>query len=607
MTKLQLVLPLSLAALLAACPPSKTGPTACTGTSVTCNGSCVELTSDPKNCGSCGSQCPAGQSCAASACACPGGQAACGALCSDTQTDALNCGACGKACLSGELCQGSQCVCETGRTACAGRCVDLTSDVGNCGACGTTCGSGQVCSASSCTSYCAGADGGAPDGGGIVDCGGSCVDTNTDPTNCGGCGQGCLPGSLCSGGACACGSGETSCGDAGCFNLTQDQQNCGACGTVCASYQVCQASACAGPDLYVSCSDYLFTTTTSNSIVGLNSVSGAIQLPAQPVSGPAPDGGAVVAAEIGWTLFTDPQTLWVLDIANSQIDVLDVSKWPATVKGSVGVGSAPSQLLLCGGVVVVTNSYENTVQGIDPTSMKTVAEVALSASESPTLMACDGAHTVYLTDWEGGDVKSIDVSQTTWSVAHTLVVPVADTVPLADGGEDFPGPNGIVYATTDAGGEVLVSVENLNYWDQETTPNGPSTVLVIDPQLQGVQGTIDPGNGCEDGQFLTLAPSGSLLVETCTGSYFASTGTGVVAPISLPAGTVGPLVTLPLANPGATTFLKNGLVAVGDEASGTVAIWNPADGGVTTVLACPALPDGGQVPTEVIGSAAGAP
>jgi hypothetical protein len=70
---------------------------------------------------------------------------------------------------------------------------------------------------------------------------------------------------------------------------------------------------------------------------------------------------------------------------------------------------------------------------------------------------------------------------------------------------------------------------------------------------------------------------------------------------------VGPLVTVPLANPDATTYLKNGLVAVGDEASGAVAIWNPADGGVTMVLPCPALPDGGQVSTEVIGAVVGAP
>jgi hypothetical protein len=481
----------------------------------------------------------------------------------------------------------------------------LTSNVNNCGACGTVCGTGQVCSASSCASYCAGADGGAPDGGGILDCGGSCVDSLTDPTNCGGCGQGCIPGGLCSAGTCSCGQGETAC-DGGCFDLTQNQQNCGACGASCASYQVCGASTCAGPDLYVSCSDLDFTTSTSNSIVGIDSATGAVLLPAQQVIASPPDGGKPVQAQISWTLFTDPHTLWVLDTTNSQIDVLDVTNWPATVKASIAVGTAPNQLLLCDGLVIVTNSTDNTVQGIDSTKLTTVAEVDLGAGESPTYLACDGVHTVYVTDWEGGDVKSIDVSQMPWTVGQTLAVPAANTATLADGGLAAPTPNGIAFAVTDGGGEVLVSLENLDFAN-DYVPAGPSTVLVIDPKLEAVQTTISPGNACQNGQVLTLAPSGSPLLETCTGTFYSTATSGVLAPISLPGNTVGPLVTVPLANPDATTYLKNGLVAVGDEASGAVAIWNPADGGVTMVLPCPALPDGGQVSTEVIGAVVGAP
>ena len=200
------------------------------------------------------------------------------------------------------------------------------------------------------------------------------MNTDSDPTNCGGCGQGCAPGGLCAGGACTCGTGQTAC-DGGCFDLSSNQQNCGACGNSCASYQVCGANQCNGPDLYVSCSDYGFTTSNSNAIVGLDSLTGTVLLPAQPVLAPSPDGGPVVQAQISSTLFTDAHTLWVLDTTNDQIDVLDVTSWPAMVKGSVAVGASPQQLLLCGGLVIVSNSIGNTVQGIDPTSMATAAVV----------------------------------------------------------------------------------------------------------------------------------------------------------------------------------------------------------------------------------------
>jgi DNA-binding beta-propeller fold protein YncE len=289
------------------------------------------------------------------------------------------------------------------------------------------------------------------------------------------------------------------------------------------------------------------------------------------------------------------------------VDVLDVSVWPATVKGTVAVGSYPEQLILCGGLVIVTNSGDNTVQGINPTSMATVAEVNLGAGESPELMACDGVHTVYVTDWSGGDIKSIDVSQKSWAVGHTLAIPAADTASLPDGGLAAPSPFGMAFAATGGGSEVLVSLENLDLANGYA-PAGPATVLVIDSQLSGVQSTINPGAACQNGQFLSLSPSGATLIETCTGAFYTGSTTGTLAPIALPGGTVGPLASVPLGNPGPTTYLKNGLVAVGDQASGQLAIWNPADGGVLVLDPCTSpLPDGGNVTSEIVGAVVAAP
>ena len=137
---------------------------------------------------------------------CPDGQTACGGECVDVQTDTANCGACGVSC--GGACENGTCVdqpaCPDGQTDCGGFCTDTTSDLNNCGGCGTACPPNAICSDGTCFG------GGDPPPvdpapvactGNLVDCGGVCVDFQTDPFNCGGCGNFCITG--CSGGACA--------------------------------------------------------------------------------------------------------------------------------------------------------------------------------------------------------------------------------------------------------------------------------------------------------------------------------------------------------------------------------------------------------------------
>jgi hypothetical protein len=339
-------------------------------------------------------------------------------------------------------------------------------------------------------------------------------------------------------------------------------------------------------------------------VIGVDSASGQILVPAQPIAAPPPDGGAPLVAQIASLIYTDASTLWALDTTNSQVDVLDVSTWPPTVKASVAVGSAPNQLLLCGGVVVVLNSTDNTVQGISPTTMKTVAEVDVGAGENPEYEACDGNHTVYFTDWSGGDVKSIDVSQPTWTVKATLAIPATDAAQLPDSGYAGAFPGGIAWAALDGGPQLLVSLENLDVAD-EYAAVGPSTVLVTDATLSAVSTTIDPGAGCLDSQFLTFDPALGSVLETCTGNYSGTTG--VLTPVAVPADSAGAPITLPIGAPGPTALLANGLLAVGDySGGGAVALWNPADGGVRSVVACPAI-DGGQIANEVVGAVTAAP
>src|SRR5262249_24900684 len=63
-------------------------------------------------------------------------------------------------------------------------------------------------------------------------CNGSCVNTDADEGNCGGCGTLGKAGQRCIKGACACPAGETVCGGS-CVNLNSAATDCGACGHAC--------------------------------------------------------------------------------------------------------------------------------------------------------------------------------------------------------------------------------------------------------------------------------------------------------------------------------------------------------------------------------------
>ncbi len=184
------------------------------GVGTCCGGACVATDSDPNNCLFCGMACASGP-CISSRCVEAPSQncllsCAPGTICAGTECVGSNCTSNGLA-YNPLIIESPYCLAEDGTvgTCCTSACANLNRDPQNCGTCGIVCPPGTSCENGLCNGLAACGPGHAgslcdPDSGLSFRCcpGLGCIDTSSDPANCGDCGKTCTACQTCVAGSC---------------------------------------------------------------------------------------------------------------------------------------------------------------------------------------------------------------------------------------------------------------------------------------------------------------------------------------------------------------------------------------------------------------------
>ncbi len=367
--------------------------------------------------------------------------------------------------------------CTGGTVLCNGTCVDFQTDASNCGACGAPCPVPQSCIAAQCVLGCASGTRcgqvGAP---GAADVGAQyCADTQASALDCGGCGLACPAGQVCAAGYCqrpACDPGLVLCSGA-CANLLSDAANCGACGIACAGGQTCAAGACTSA-----------------------ACGGALGLPGAPAALAGENPVALVAALLGSPPFSALVT--ANDVAAGTVTVLR-----ADGHGSFGdpvawaVDANPSTLA-AGSVNPGDDAVTDLVVGSRSASV-TSAHVLLGATNGGFADAIPGAggdagpapQAVALVDVDGDGVVDLVVGNAMGGgiSGKNLHVFLNDGHGLfGTGTGSAPRPANAEYTV----GSNVVAIVPVT----ASTLNGdsaPDLVVVTDDRADVLLGTLDPG------------------------------------------------------------------------------------------------------------------
>jgi hypothetical protein len=228
-------------------PGDSIGKTTC------CDSGCIDTQTDVENCGSCGHTCAADEQCCAGSCQATDSNDFCGDCSTDCNDDSEVC--CedggGFACFAlvqDGFCGGCGVTCDGIDPSCCdiegtgvGTCVDLATDMDHCVFCNLSCeagtspaccevgGTGACIDTAEDDDHCGGCDISCTSITATKPncCDSTCTDLETDPLNCGECGDTCDGGS------------SSACCEGDCTDLTDDASHCGGCGITCNGGETC--------------------------------------------------------------------------------------------------------------------------------------------------------------------------------------------------------------------------------------------------------------------------------------------------------------------------------------------------------------------------------
>lgn len=302
--------------------------------------------------------------------------------------------------------------------------------------------------------------------GGESACGELCVDTRTDPMNCGGCGNVCAQGELCIEGTCGCPDGEASCEE-----IT--------------------------PDLFALCfqAGQLVPLSKEHEIRTGASLSGM----------EGPQTMAVLDEDHLVVVGALDQTLRVVD--RKRMEVV------GSLTFAAGAGdTSPNHVIVEGRRAYVTQSTTNEITAVDledPTAPKVVYSVSTGEGTNPSFVAMDDEDTLWVSLWLAGGVLPIEAGPESGEAKEVVTIMTEEL-------EGLPYPSGVAAV----GNRIYVALNNL---DESFAPAGNGRLWVYD-RNEETQEFVDLGEDCKNAS--GVATQGERVYITCTGTY---SGDGALA------------------------------------------------------------------------------